>query len=138
MKLLAVSLIGLVHVVLAEDLPSSPAPTANAADIDPLNSIGEEEFEDVFDLPHVTDPAEKARREAALRENEESIKKENEEFNAGNSTWFEAVNEFANLPEDEFEDQKTGAEQPAGVNRGFGRGLIIPTGKQALAIKFQP
>ena len=138
MKLLAVALIGLVHVVLAEDLPSSPAPTANAADIDPLNSIGEEEFEDVFDLPHVTDPVEKARREAALRENEESIKKENEEFNAGNSTWFEAVNEFANLPEDEFEAQKTGAEQPAGANRGFGRGLIIPTGKKALAIKFRP
>jgi hypothetical protein len=37
------------------------------------------------------------------------------------------VNEFANLPADEFERQKTGALDPAGAHQGgYARGLLPP------------
>ena len=119
MKLLAVALIALLHLGIAMDLPAP-----NADEIDPLENIGEDEFEEDFGLDPVTDPEEKARREEALKENEELIKEENELYSEGNRTWFDAVNEFANLPADEFEAQKTGEVEPA----GFARGLIEPTG----------
>lgn len=119
MKLLAVALIALVHIVVSKDVPAP-----NADEIDPLDNIGEDEFEEHFGLPHVTDPEEKARREEALKENEELIKEENELYSEGKGTWFDAINEFSNLPEDEFEAQKTGEVEAA----GFGRGLIEPTG----------
>ena len=120
MKLLAVALIALVHIVVSKDVPAP-----NADEIDPLDNIGEDEFEEHFGLPHVTDPEEKARREEALKENEELIKEENKLYSEGKGTWFDAINEFSNLPEDEFEAQKTGEVEAA----GFGRGLIEPTGR---------
>ena len=120
MKLLAVALIALLHLVIAKDVPAP-----NADEIDPLENIGEDEFEEDFGLDPVTDPEEKARREEALKENEELIKEENELYSEGNRTWFDAVNEFSNLPADEFEAQKTGEVEPAA---GFARGLIEPTG----------
>ena len=119
MKLLAVALISLLHLVSAMEIPAP-----NADEIDPLENIGEEEFEEDFGLPPVTDLEEKARREEALKENEELIKEENELYSEGNRTWFDGVNEFADLPADEFEAQKTGEVEPA----GFARGLIEPTG----------
>merc|ERR1719264_472619 len=109
MKLLALVLLGLLNLVVAKELPASIK--VNADEID-------------FNLPKVTDPEEKARRQAALKANEALIKEENEAYSKGERTWFDAVNEFADLPEDEFEAEKTGDVVPP----GYGRGLLEPTG----------
>merc|ERR1719338_8345 len=109
MKLLAVVLLGLLNIVVAKELPASIK--VNADEIDP-------------DLPKVTDPEEKARRQAALKANEALIKEENEAYSRGEKTRFDAVNEFADLPEDEFEAEKTGDLAPP----AYGRGLLEPTG----------
>ena len=119
MKLLALVLLGLLNLVVAKELPK-----VNADEIDPEDNVDEDQFEIDFNLPKVTDPEEKARRQAALKANEALIKEENEAYSKGERTWFDAVNEFADLPEDEFEAEKTGDVVPP----GYGRGLLEPTG----------
>merc|ERR1712127_491492 len=83
-------------------------------------------FEEHFNEPEITDPVEKASREAALKEAEAIVKKENEKFEEGQKTWFDAINEFSDLPSDEFESEKTGDIKPP----QFGRGLLEPTGSE--------
>ena len=89
--------------------------------IDQLNNLSLDEFEDNFGLDHITDPVEKARREQALKENEDMVKKANEAYLNGETTWFEKINEFADLPKDEFEAGHTG------LVTDYARGLITPS-----------
>ena len=123
MKLLALVLLGLLNLVVATKLPDSIK--INADEIDPEDNVDEDQFEEDFNLPKVTDPEEKARRQAALKANEALIKEENEAYSKGERTWFDAVNEFSDLPDDEFEAEKTGETKPP----GYGRGLLEPTGE---------
>jgi len=125
MKVLAVALLGLPYLVVAMQLPNGVE--INVDDIDPEDNVDEDQFVKDFDLPEVTDPEEKARRQAALKANEALIKEENEAYSRGEKTWFDAVNEFADLPEDEFEAEKTGDQSPPDY-RTYGRGLLEPTG----------
>merc|ERR1712209_347942 len=125
MKVLAVALLGLPYLVVAMQLPNGVE--INVDDIDPEDNVDEDQFVKDFDLPEVTDPEEKARRQAALKANEALIKEENEAYSRGEKTWFDAVNEFADLPEDEFEAEKTGDQTPPDY-RTYGRGLLEPTG----------
>ena len=67
-----------------------------------------------------------ARREAALAAHEAEIKEVNQEYEDGEVSWFDGVNEFADLPDDEFVSQKTGAVMP----EEFGRGLLEPSADQ--------
>merc|ERR1719192_2080353 len=92
-------------------------------DLDPEDELNEDQFEEYFHLEPVTDPEEHERREEALKENEALIKENNEKYMEGIVSWWDAVNEFADLPTDEFEEQKTGATD--GVF--FGRGLLQPS-----------
>ena len=101
------------------------SPLVNADDLDPYENVNEEEFEALFDLDPADDPEEEARRAEALKENEEKIKEENELYSEGKNSWFDSLNDFANLPQDEFEAEKTGEVDPP----GFGRGLLHPTGE---------
>ena len=126
MKVLAVALLGLPYLVVAMQLPNGVE--INVDDIDPEDNVDEDQFVKDFDLPEVTDPEEKARRQAALKANEALIKEENEAYSRGEKTWFDAVNEFADLPEDEFEAEKTGDQTPPDY-RTYGRGLLEPTGQ---------
>ena len=126
MKVLAVALLGLPYLVVAMQLPNGVE--INVDDIDPEDNVDEDQFVKDFDLPEVTDPEEKARRQAALKANEALIKEENEAYSRGEKTWFDAVNEFADLPEDEFEAEKTGDQSPPDY-RTYGRGLLEPTGQ---------
>merc|ERR1719219_2185157 len=92
-------------------------------DLDPEDQLDEDAFEEYFHLPAVTDPVEHERREEALKENEALIKENNELYMEGFRSWWDQVNEFADLPADEFESQKTGL-----TNESFyGRGLLEPT-----------
>jgi len=86
-----------------------------------LEDLNEEEFEETFNLPPVNDPVEYKRRDKALKENEAEIKKVNQKYKSGDSTWFDEVNKYSDLPEDEFIKARTGA---AGIETG--RGLIAP------------
>ena len=83
-----------------------------------------DEFEDEFGLEHVTDPEEKDRREEALAKHEEEVKAVNERYENGNGTWWDRINEYSDLPDDEFEANHTGALQK---HREYARGkLDIP------------
>merc|ERR1712142_1361416 len=95
---------------------------ANPADLDPLDEINEDEFEEFFNVERPADPEEYEKRKEALKENEKEIHRVNEEFEAGDISWFDAVNEFSDLPGDEFVKQHTGAI----ANFTEGRGLLNP------------
>jgi len=106
-------LLGLLASVLAASL-----------DLDPEDNLNEEEFEKEFHVEPADTPEEELRREEALVENEDIVKRTNQDFLDGKKTWFDRINEFANLPLDEFEAEKTGAKIPS--SRGFSRGLLDP------------
>ena len=89
-------------------------------DLDADDNLTEEEFEEEFGLEPVTDPEEKAKREEALEEAEAEVKEENEKYLNGEADWFEEINEFSDLPKDEFEAEKTGDVED------FARGLLEP------------
>ena len=100
----------------------STAQHAEPGELDPLDKINEKEFEEYFDL-YPVDPAEYKRRNKALNKNEKEIRKINEEYEAGEKSWFDALNEFSDLPEDEFLHEKTGSLDGS----SFGRGLLEPS-----------
>lgn len=97
---------------------------AEPGDLDPMDDFDEKEFEEYFHLDPVEDPEEFEKRNEALKMNEEEIKKVNEAYQEGKSTWFDGINEFSDLPEDEFLSQKTGAIMPNETD--FGAGAIEP------------
>ena len=68
-------------------------------DLDPEDNLNEEEFEEEFHVAPADDPEEELKREEALVVNENMIKETNEKFLNGEITWYDAVNEFDNLPE---------------------------------------
>ena len=70
---------------------------------DDLANLNLDDFEDHFHLEHVTNPKEKKRREEALRKTEKKVKETNEAYKEGEGTWWDEINEMADLPEDEFE-----------------------------------
>jgi len=92
-------------------------------DLDPLDTIDEDDFEEIFHVTPSANLSEEIIHEEVLEENEALIQDINEAYLAGNKTWFDAVNEFSNLPVDEFEQEKTGL-----INRqkGYGRGFLAP------------
>ena len=90
-------------------------------DLDADDNLTEEQFEEEFGLEPVTDPEEKAKREEALEEAEAEVKEENEKYLNGQADWFEEINEFSDLPKEEFEAEKTGD-----VDTDFARGLLEP------------
>ena len=96
-------------------------------ELDDQDNDTEDQFLENFHLPEITDPAEKAKRAAALQEAEDLVKAENQGALDGNNTWTDALNEFSDLPEEEFEEQKAGLVEST---EEFGRGLIMPTGKE--------
>ena len=78
------------------------------AGVDDLDNVTHEEFLEDFGLDEVDDPEEAALMEEALEENEEIVKEANEAFANGDQTWYDEINEFDDLPEDEFIAEHTG------------------------------
>ena len=70
--------------------------------------LTEDEFLDEFHLPPVDDPVEKARRAEALQQHQHEVQETNEAFMAGDKTWYDAINEFSDIPDDEFLRTHTG------------------------------
>jgi len=92
-------LISLFSFALAGRLPS---------DFDDHSDLSLEEFEEFFGHEYIVDPEEKAKRELALKSNEDIVKKANDAFAKGEQTWYDEIYEFSDLPEDEFVAQHTG------------------------------
>merc|ERR1719458_113094 len=89
---------------------------------DGVDTIEDLDIEDYFGLDHVTDPEEKEKREEALKENEELVKEANEAYNNGDQSWFDEVNEYSDLPIDEFLANHTGLLM--NVTERFATGLL--------------
>ncbi len=108
---------------------------ANFEELDPNDEMNEDEFEKYYNKLPPKDPEEYKRRARALKKNEEEVKEENKKFMKGETTWFEGINEFSDLPEDEFKKERTGynAEDlnirynAPDLNITEGRGLLKPT-----------
>merc|ERR1712042_389729 len=79
---------------------------------DAMLDMDEKEFEEFFNLDPVLDPEEFEKRQGALKSNEDLIKQVNQEYAEGKKTWYDSVNKFSNLPEDEFVSSMTGLVIP--------------------------
>jgi len=86
--------------------------------------MDEKEFEEFFHLDPVEDEQEFQRRQDALAAQEEEIRKVNDEYANGESSWFETLNDFADLPEDEFVKEKTG------MHMEYATGMLQPLPEQ--------
>merc|ERR1712123_76108 len=88
---------------------------------DPANDLGEDDFRSQFGLDPITDPKLKAKRFKALKQHEEIIKKQNLQYDNGVKPWFDKLNDFADLTDEEIVKAKTGLNP----SDGYGRGLIL-------------
>lgn len=70
---------------------------------DDLTNVSLYEFEEHFHHEHITDPVEMAKHERALKKHQDIVKKANEAYARGEQTWFDAINDFADIPDDEFD-----------------------------------
>ena len=95
-------------------------------EMDADDNLNEDDFEEEFGEPAITDPEEHKRREEALEKAEEQVKEENKEFMEGKKSWFEEINKFSDLPKDEFIKDETGDIMPVVDKITFARGLIEP------------
>ena len=59
-----------------------------------------------------------------MKENEELVKEINKEYLAGNDSYYEKINPLSDLPNDEFEKQKTGLKLYEEDRKEYSRGLI--------------
>ena len=84
-------------------------------------------FQEYFGKAPIDDPEVKKARSEALKKHEKEIKELNEKYQRGEISWFDGVNEFADLTDDEFLAKKTGANLPKQYGYGHGRGLLEPT-----------
>jgi len=91
--------------------------SAQAYELDPNVDLDEFGFEERFGLDHTDDPEEFAKRSAALKESENGVKEANKNFLAGEGTWFENINEWSNLPEEDFVKQHCGMKQTPEENK---------------------
>ena len=89
----------------------------NDIELDPEDELSFEDFEKEFGEV-IDDPEEKAKRKDALEKAEEDVKEVNREFLEGEKEWFEKIDEYSDLPEDEFEAERTGSIDQ------LGRGLL--------------
>merc|ERR1712024_412398 len=87
----------------------------------PFGHLDEDEFLEVFDLPPIDDPEEKVRRAETLKKHEQEVLENNEAFLAGNQTWWDEINEYSDLPEDDFEANHTGLV--GNMEKRFARGM---------------
>ena len=84
------------------------AASSDNEDINLFLNLTEEAFLEIFDLPPVDDPKERTRRGRTLKEHQQAVLQNNQLYLAGRRTWFEGINEFSDIPDDEFIATHTG------------------------------
>merc|ERR1719356_889418 len=90
-----------------------------AEGMNPFGELTEDEFLELFDKTKSDDPEEMKKRANALKKHEKEVLENNEAFLAGNQTWFDEINEYSDLPDDEFEANHTGAHDDMEYARGL-------------------
>ena len=83
-------------------------PTTDNKDLSQFLGLTEDEFLNIFHLPEIDDPQEKMKRVKALKEHQQAVLENNKAYQAGERTWFEGINEFSIIPDDEFIATHTG------------------------------
>ena len=83
-------------------------PTTDKEDLSQFLDLTEDEFLELFHLPQVDDPEEKMKRVRALREHQQAVLENNKLYQAMRRTWFEGINEFSDIPDEEFIATHTG------------------------------
>jgi len=114
-------------MILAGLVREEPVEITNfetSEELDTLDELSEEAFEEMFGEASITDPDELERHRKTLQQEEAEVKEENKEFMEGKIDWFERINEYSDLPEDEFVAERTG-DFDSDKER-YGRGLIHP------------
>jgi len=94
-------------------------------DADPLDDLSEEAFEEYFHEEDLKDkdPEEFEKRAEELKDHEEMVREVNKEYQAGNMSYFDKINALSDIPENEFEIEKTGANSEP--RQEYARGLIF-------------
>ena len=83
-------------------------PTKDSGDLSQFLDLTEDEFLNVFHLPEIKDPEEKKKRVQTLKEHQQAVLQNNQLYLAMKRTWFEGINEFSDIPDDEFIATHTG------------------------------
>jgi len=89
-------------------------------DLDPNDNLDEDEFLSEFGEV-IEDPAEIEKRAKALKKHEEEVKRINREYIEGKSQFFEKINPYSDLPDDEFRKERTGVI----ITPQYSRGVLI-------------
>ena len=82
--------------------------TPDNEDLNQYLDLTEDEFLELFHLPEIKDPEEKMRRVRALKEHQQAVLENNKLYQAMRRTWFEGINEFSDIPDEEFIATHTG------------------------------
>ena len=69
----------------------------------------------------VDDPVEKEKRSEALKTHEDNVKRINGEYLKGKVRFFEKINPYSDLPDDEFRKERTGVI----IRPQYSRGVLI-------------
>lgn len=117
--LVSFSLAGLVR-----EEPVEITDFETSEEMDAEDELSEEAFEEMFGEEPITDPEELERHRETLEREEAEVKEENKEFMEGKKDWFDRINEYSDLPKDEFEAERTGDFDSDQAR--YGRGLINP------------
>jgi len=121
LALVHMSLGGLYKLHEREDPVEITNFETSSEEMDNDDELGEEEFEAQFGEEPVDDPEEMARRAETLKEEEDVVKERDIEYLDGEIEWYEKIGPYSDLPEDEFEAERTGSKEPS-----YARGLINP------------
>ena len=81
--------------------------------------LTEDEFLDKFHLPPVTDTVEKAKRAEVLHQHQLKVQEVNDAYIAGNKTWYDKINKFSDIPDDEFIRTHTGLIEKSDESRRY-------------------
>ena len=84
----------------------------NGLDIDPNDELNDDQFRAKFGLRKIRNKKLKAKRERALKQHEAIIKRENVAYANGEKSWYDKVNDFSDLTDEERTKLKTGALKP--------------------------
>merc|ERR1712212_1007826 len=91
--------------------------TMNGLDIDPNDELDDDQFRAKFGLRRIRSRSLKAKRQRALKQHEADIKKANVAYAQGRQTWYERVNDFSDLTDDEVSAAKTGMKKQKGPSK---------------------
>merc|ERR1719411_2093808 len=113
----------MISAVLAATIDREDANLEELAEgMNPYGSLDEDEFLEQFNKTQIDDPEEKEKRAEALKKHEQEVLENNEAFLAGNQTWWDEINEYSDLPDDEFEANHTGLIN--NMERRFAKGMF--------------